>query len=133
MTTQNECILWPGAKNSGGYPVTWKNGRTIYEHRRLLDAKSGEIVLHSCDTPSCVNPKHLSIATPAINSADMVSKNRQAKGEQCGNTKLTSDLVLEIKSLFGKMTSRKVAEKFNVSKTNVLDIWNRKIWRHLEQ
>ena len=39
--------------------------------------------------------------------------------------------MVNILSLKGSMTSRAVAEMYNISKTNVLDIWNRKIWKDL--
>lgn len=126
-----DCILWTKALNSGGYPITWKDGKTVYAHRVIAGAKPNEVVMHSCDNPSCVNPDHLFIGTDAENSADMVSKNRQAKGEQCGNSKLDNETVKLIRHLKSHMSSRQVAGRFNISKTNVLDIWNNKIWRHV--
>lgn len=128
---ESDCIIWEGAKNSGGYPVTWFNGKCCYEHRRLLNALPHQVVLHKCDTPSCVNPKHLKLGTHAENSADMVLKKRQAVGEECGSSKLNTEQVLYIRSLKGQLSSRKVAAMFNISKTNVLDIWNKKIWEHI--
>lgn len=125
------CILWNKAVNSGGYPITWNNNRIQYKHREIMDAKKGEVVLHRCDNPSCVNPEHLYIGSHQDNSNDMVAKNRQAKGEDCGNSKLTTDLVFNIRTYQGKLSSRKVAVLFNISKTNVLDIWKRKIWKHV--
>lgn len=127
-----DCILWEGAVNSGGYPVTWYKGAIAYAHRIVAGAEPGEVVLHTCDHPLCVNPDHLKIGTHADNSADMVAKNRQAKGEQCGNSKLTELQVRNIKVLKGVMSSRKVANAFGISATNVKDIWNKKIWRHIE-
>lgn len=125
------CILWTGALNSGGYPITWHKGKTVYAHRLLMNAAKDQIVMHLCDTPNCVNKDHLKLATHAENSADMVDKNRQATGEKAGNSKLKEEQVLEIRALQTKLSSRKVAAKYNISKTNVLDIWNNKIWRCL--
>ena len=132
METSDECLLWTGAVNSGGYPVTWENGKTIYKHRQVARAAAGDVVLHSCDTPACINPKHLSIGTHAQNSKDMVTKNRQAKGERCHLARLTESQVKDILSVKGDMSSREAAALFQCSKTNILDIWNRKIWRHIE-
>lgn len=126
-----DCLIWPGALNSGGYPVTWESGKAVYAHRVVAKAKKGEVVMHLCDNPACVNPDHLKIGTPKENSTDMVSKNRQAKGEMCGNSKLTELEVFGIRTLEGQLSSRVVAELYGISKTNVLDIWNRKIWRHI--
>lgn len=126
------CIIWPGALNSGGYPVTWHKGKIAYMHRVIAGAKKGEVVMHTCDTPSCVNPTHLVVGTSAENSADMVKKKRQATGEECGNSKLRAPDVEHIRELQGSLSSRKVGKLFGISKTNVLDIWNNKIWRNIE-
>lgn len=127
----SECIEWGGALNSGGYPVTWKNGKPVYAHRVAVNAQEGQVVNHSCDNPKCVNPAHLVIGTHASNSLDMVLKNRQAKGEACGNAKLKEEDVINIRSWKGKAPSRTVSKIFSISKTNVLDIWNNKIWSHI--
>lgn len=127
----SDCVLWEGAVNSGGCPVTWYKGKIKYAHRVIMDAKENEIVMHLCDTPRCVNPQHRKLATHAENSADMVKKKRQAVGESCGNSKLKDTQVITIRSYKGTFSSRKVAAMFNISKTNVLDIWNNKIWSHL--
>lgn len=125
------CINWNGAVNSSGYPVTWQGGKTVYAHRAIIGAKKGEVVRHSCDNPRCVNPKHLFVGTHKDNSDDMVNKSRQAKGSACGNSKLTEEDIPKIRLCQGYWTSRQTAFAWGISKTNVLDIWNRKIWRHI--
>ena len=126
------CILWDRAKNKAGYGITWINNKWEYAHRAIIKARKGQVVLHTCDNPSCVNLEHLKLGTHKDNSQDMVSKNRQAYGEQAGNSKLTLEQVREIRALFGVKSSRKVALQYKISKTNVLDIWNNKIWFHQE-
>lgn len=126
-----ECINWTKAINSGGYPISWKDGKTVYAHRVAAGATKGQVVMHTCDNPICVNPNHLRIGTHKDNSQDMVDKNRQAKGESCGASKLLEKQVLEIRFLQGSLASRKVAKLFNISKTNVLDIWKKHIWSHI--
>lgn len=125
----SDCIIWTKALSSEGYAVTWHNNKFAYMHRVLTKAKPKEIVLHICDNKACVNLEHLKLGTHAENSQDMVKKNRQAKGEQCGNAKLTTDQVLEIRNL--TLPSRQIAKLYKISKTNVLDIKNKKIWRHV--
>jgi hypothetical protein len=130
MTTK-ECIIWHKAKNSSGYGVTWHQGKQEYIHRVVAKAKKGDVVLHLCDNKLCINPEHLSCGSYSDNSSDMVQKGRQAKGEQCGNSKLKEHQVKAIRKLNGFFSSREVANLYNISKTNVLDIWNNKTWTYL--
>jgi hypothetical protein len=37
---------------------------------------AGQVALHHCDTPACVNPEHLFLGTPQDNMDDKVSKGR---------------------------------------------------------
>lgn len=131
MQANLNCIIWSGAKNKAGYPITWFNNKWAYAHRVVAGAKKGEIVRHTCDNPSCVNPNHLIIGTHSENSRDMVNRNRQAKGESAGASRFTKEVVLQIRALQGSFSSHKLSKMFGMSKTNVLDIWKRKIWKHL--
>ena len=128
----DKCTIWKGAKNEAGYGITWCNNRWAYAHRAAVSAKPGEVVRHVCDNPSCVNPNHLVKGTHKENSQDMVSKNRQVKGEKSHLAKLNETSVKAIRSCNGSMSSQTCANIFNISKTNVLDIWKNKIWKHVQ-
>lgn len=134
MQVQSDCIEWDKAKDSAGYGVSWLNGKYIRAHRKAYLQNNGEIpvglvVRHTCDNRGCVNPQHLVLGTYKQNSQDMVSRNRQAKGSAVGTSKLTDELVLMIRSMSG--SSSKLASFFNCSRTNIKDIRNNKIWRHV--
>lgn len=85
-----------------------------------------EQVLHRCDNPACVNPDHLFLGNPAVNSADMIAKHRdhKARGEQNGNWVLTDAEVAEIRSLYatGDHLQSHLAVRFGVSQTQVSNI-----------
>ncbi len=77
----------------------------------------GAVVRHKCDNPPCVNPAHLEIGTQADNVADMVNRWRT-------RSKLTPELVAEIKAARGEK-SRDVAARYGFkSHKSILNIWH---------
>lgn len=72
------CWLWGAYVDRNGYGQ-WRSatGKTQYPHRSIAELKSGSrdlYVLHSCDTPSCVNPDHLRFGTQADNMQDAIRR-----------------------------------------------------------
>lgn len=78
----NQCWEWKRAKYPQGYGRFGKN----YAHRLAYEFKKGNIplglcVFHSCDNPSCVNPKHLWLGTTMDNIKDRDNKGRGRYGK----------------------------------------------------
>lgn len=55
------------------------------------------------------------------------------KGENHPSHKVTAEIVREIRAKYipNIYTSRRLAKEYRLSKTNILDIVNRKIWNHI--
>lgn len=109
------CFLWIGYVNSWGYGRFNVNGTIKSAHRVAFEEVNGEIptgmlVLHSCDTPSCVNPDHLRLGTDSENGADKAKRRRAP-------TKLNDDQVRLIRAEPGRY--RDIAEKFDISAATV--------------
>jgi hypothetical protein len=95
----------------------------------------GQCVLHTCDTPACINPDHLFLGCHADNAADREAKGRSAdrKGEKNTMAFLEKEQVLEIRSLWatGLYTLKQIGEMFGTSRTNVNSIVQRHSWKHV--
>jgi hypothetical protein len=79
------CWEWTASRARGGYgqfTTSINDGRMWYRaHRFSYVAHKGKIpegmvVMHSCDSPRCVNPDHLRLGTQADNMRDRDAKNR---------------------------------------------------------
>lgn len=137
------CWLWQGRKERLGYGRFHIIGRT--DGRRdgrahhiawMLANDSpvpdGMILLHACDTPSCVRPDHLRLGTHADNVADKVAKGRQAKGMRHGRSKLSEHDVRAIRlCLFIGISKNKLAKQYGVDHKTLSHLETRKTWRHL--
>lgn len=144
-----ECWFWKGCKNSRGYGTMNIHGHREGAHRvsyAIHNARpiGGRWVLHKCDTPCCVNPQHLFLGTPRLNSRDMVSKGRHGSrskpdgichGERNGRAKLNAVSVKQIRSLHSdaNISLKCLAGKFSVSDTEIGRIVHGTAWTHLKQ
>jgi predicted XRE-type DNA-binding protein len=131
------CWEWTGSKNVWGYGRIKIRRKVHMAHKVAYTLHYGPIpdglvICHRCDNRGCVNPAHLFIGTYADNSADMVSKGRQARGERNANAKLTEAVVREMRQLYASgMKQDALAARFNISQMTVSDVIRRRTWRHI--
>ena len=93
---ESGCWNWTATLNTDGYGVIAgeingkryaPKGQQMLAHRvswilfrgEIPNSKAqhGTVVMHICDNPRCVNPKHLKLGTQDNNVQDMISKGRQ--------------------------------------------------------
>lgn len=116
----NECWLWQGDRRKDGYGrfTGFAGDRNRRAHRYAYTEFIGPIpqgihVLHRCDNPPCVNPRHLFLGTQADNTADMGKKGRDLRNYE-KNRSLTREQVAEV--LASDETHVALAERFGVSR-----------------
>lgn len=134
----DECWEWQGAITKRGYGNFRYKNSPVYTHRVAWQLTNGFIpdgkyILHNCDNPKCVNPKHLRVGTQQDNVTDMVKRNRNAKGQKNGMAKLTDEIVLKIIQLWNnsKLTAPQIAKVMGTTKGTIHGIAHREIWRHI--
>ena len=86
----------------------------------------GKVVMHSCDNPKCVNPKHLSVGTYKENTADMYAKGRNLNN---GKAILTPEKVRFIRK--SPDNNKIVADQLGVSINCVRGVRIGRTWSHV--
>ena len=137
-----KCWDWLSTTNNAGYPLFSLKGEMvsairllyqIYYKRRI---PKGWIVSHTCKNNSCVNPGHLYITTRSERTQEAL-RNREyipasQKGQKNPNSKLTEDDVVSIREKKDQgATHQELADEYNVTKTTISQIVNRKLWKHV--
>lgn len=129
-----DCLIFTGFIASNGYGrVETKRSGVMAAHRVVAErhfGPSGMIVLHSCDTPTCVEPSHLRYGTHAENSADMAARLRAPRGEANPNAVLTENAVREIRA--DPRPSKAVAAEHGCGDRTVRNIRSGRTWAWLD-
>jgi len=78
---EDECWHWTGGYASNNRGMMRCHGIMEQAYRvayRIYcgPIEKGQVIMHTCDNPCCVNPKHLRTGTQYDNIHDMIAKGR---------------------------------------------------------
>jgi len=133
-TDNDVCWNWLGALDKGyGVGTLDKKKQPAHVisfklHGNTIDV--GNYVLHKCNNPSCVNPKHLYQGTQQDNINDQFKAGTFVYGENSGNAKLTEADIKYIRN--SEKSSRELATELLVSYYTIWDIRKYRSWKHLK-
>lgn len=139
LKKENGCIEWSGSKNDKGYGEIRGSNRMKkrYVHRLAFELFVHPLVddvqvLHECDNPPCLNPAHLFLGSNLDNVLDKISKGRQPRGENHGQSKLSDEQVIQARLMREKgMSYKKIADKLGVWPMTIWNIVKRIHWAHI--
>ena len=135
------CWGWSGQVDGGGYgrmrgpAIDGHRGNNVVASRISWMLHTGDIppglcVLHRCDNPPCVRPDHLFLGTLGDNNKDATSKGRNARGHKNGQSKLSDNDVIDIKSRISRGdVQRRIAEDYGVTFQLISEIARGNLWK----
>lgn len=138
------CWEWKGSKYRKGYGHFRgkKNGKWImqkahrfsyqYHNNISKEEMQGKQVCHTCDNPSCVNPKHLFLGTTQDNTNDKISKGRHSFGNNPEHRLLSFQIAQDIRRFKiknPKVIYKDIAKVYGTSTQQVCRILNNQIWK----
>jgi hypothetical protein len=120
VNARSGCWEWIGTKDKDGYGKfgqLWGGRATRFSYSHYKgEIPRGMFVCHSCDNPSCVNPDHLWLGTPADNMRDRNLKGRQAKHDRIRPT-ITKEVAYRAQQeMRDGLTQKSAAEKYGISR-----------------
>lgn len=134
----NDCWPWAGATDSLGYGrIKLDNrARSVLVHRFSWHLAFGkwpaDCLLHRCDNPTCVNPRHLFEGSRKDNVDDMIAKGRMPRGAKRGHAKLTDEKVKRILLFIAAGRScTSIAKRYSVARNVIRGIKSGTRWKHV--
>jgi hypothetical protein len=120
-----ECIDHRQKGNKNGYGHI--QGQRL--HRIVFSFYNGflpEVVMHSCDNPRCINPKHLIAGDWDKNNKDRASKGRSAKTVE-SRRKVTQEQADVIRNIYSPIRGNingvvSLAKRFKVDPVTIYNI-----------
>lgn len=142
------CWIWESTRIHTGYGHFSVGGRKYIASRLSWIISNGPIpdglkVLHTCDTPPCVNPRHLFVDTQKANVEDCYAKGRsrfhrhpdlKLQGSECPHAKLNEwQAVGAMAMCLMGMLQVAIATDLGVKHECISKIYRGTRWKHLFQ
>lgn len=139
VSDSDQCLIWPFARNKGGYGNLFFNGRYTNAHRMMCELSKGPPpfakadAAHSClnGRNGCVNPNHLSWKTRKDNEKDKIVHGTKLLGEALAWSRLTESQVVAIREFSHTCSRLTVSRLFDITPGHAKKIINREIWKHI--
>lgn len=144
----HECWVWTGARTNADDQHGCGHGRFHYNGELVmatwfmwavvcagrLPEGAKRFLLHRCNNPPCVNPRHLYPGSLADNAVQMYEQGRgpNNRGSRHGRAKLTEAKVIEIRTRRAMgVPCAELAAEFGVSVSLIQHIQRRLVWTHV--
>ena len=131
----DDCLIYPFSKLADGYGQFGYQGKMHRAHVFMCVHAHGPApapgyeVAHNClkGHTGCCNPRHLEWKTRSANQRDRyVNERKSRKGTP--HARLTPEQVEEIRRLRGIETQQSLADRFGVSRTNIIMVQKGQTW-----
>ena len=122
INKDGDCWVWTGDSQEDGYGRFYCPPKVYAAHRIAYALHYGSIpsdkaILHTCDSPYCVNPTHMTLGSYKDNLNDSIAKGRFQNERFVDKTHIpTSEETTEIQRLLSlKVKPKSISTKFGVS------------------
>jgi hypothetical protein len=131
----DECWEWTAGTDKDGYGVFKARPHGSCRATRVMyylatgKQPGSKMLCHTCDAPSCCNPRHLFLGTARDNKHDCMTKERHQRGESHNKAVLTDKDVLAIRAS-DKLT-RELAAEYRVCIGTINNVRSGRMWSHV--
>lgn len=123
------CWVWQGPTTDFGYGIASDANRKYILAHRFVAAQiwdiQDKVVMHVCDNPACVNPRHLAVGSHMDNTHDMITKGRHPTAKHI----YSADQVRHIRQK--AMPQKDYAALYNTSVSMIGRIQRRESYAHI--
>ena len=135
---ESGCWLWTACVDHHGYGRFTPCGKGTTQRAHIISYKlyvgpipDGMLVLHSCDTPACVNPDHLHLGDQADNMIEASERGRVKTGTDASWSKVAGrkELCDSIREAYRSsgLSQTALAKYYDVTQATISRIINRQI------